>query len=66
MRSERRWLLGGNLLTSLSIALGYPLTLIAQGKNEMMMSQIRVEAEGERKRIWQLQQRSYQPETEDC
>jgi len=26
MRSERLWLLGGNLLTSLSIALGYPLT----------------------------------------
>jgi len=25
--------------------------LIAQGKNKMMMSQIRVEAEGERKRI---------------
>ena len=28
--------------------------LIVQGKNEMMMSQIRVEGEGERKRIWQL------------
>jgi len=27
MQSERRWLLGGNLLTSLSIALGYPLTV---------------------------------------
>jgi len=40
--------------------------LIAQGKNEIMMSQIRVEAEGERKRIQQLQQRSYQPGTEDC
>jgi len=40
--------------------------LIAQGKNEMMMSQIRVKAEGERKRIQQLQQRSYQPGTEDC
>jgi len=26
MRSERQWLLGGNLLTLLSIALGYPLT----------------------------------------
>jgi len=26
MRSERQWLLGRNLLTSLSIALGYPLT----------------------------------------
>jgi len=26
MRSEKQWLLGRNLLTSLSIALGYPLT----------------------------------------
>jgi len=39
--------------------------LIAQGKNKMMMSLIRVEAEDERKRIRQLQQRSYQPRTED-
>jgi len=29
--------------------------LIVQGKNKIIMSQIRVEAESERKRIWQLQ-----------
>ena len=48
------------------IAVVGQLWLIARGKNEMMISQIRVEAEGERKRIRQLQQRSYQPRTEDC
>jgi len=32
MRLERRWLLGGNLLTSLSIALGYPLTACSIGE----------------------------------
>jgi len=44
MRSERRWLLDGNLLTSLSIALGYPLTAdfitklpLAQGYNAILV-----------------------------
>jgi len=34
MQSERQWLLGGNLLTSLSIALGYPLTATLQTSTE--------------------------------
>jgi len=36
MRSERQWLLDGNLLTSLSIALGYPLTVFGKVESKRM------------------------------